>query len=234
MRRLISLIVVFVVMLVVPSAVAQGPDIFVTPVPNNPFAGAISVERQRVQDDGNIVSLKTTREIGRDSRGRIFNESRTLVPAAGDETPQLVGVHIYDPETRVNTLVNFAERTFRTNTTNRPPEMVPPTFLSASSGLNTLPQNQFTREEDLGNKTIDGLTAHGVRQTQTISMKDGKSVAVTEEYWYSEELRINLVVKHNDPRSGSVTMTVSGVKRSEPDPSRFSVPEGFTRLGVQR
>lgn len=39
---------------------------------------------------------------------------------------------------------------------------------------------------------------------------------MTDEYWYSESLRIYLVIKHDDPRTGSVSMTVSEVTVSEP------------------
>lgn len=229
MRWLFSLcIVILAVVIIIPSAGAQGPDIFVTPIPNNPFTGKVNVERSFIQKDGSMVKSATAREIGRDSRGRIFNEIRALVPAGSNETPQLVGVHIYDPQTRTSTMVNFRSRIVRTGTVNRPPEMVPPSFLSASSGLNTLPQNQFTREEDLGNKVMDGLPVHGVRQSQTIaSASGGKDIVITDEYWYSEDLRINLMIKHNDPRKGGVTMRVTQVNRAEPDPARFEIPEGF-------
>ena len=233
MRRLISLPVLLFVILAVSSARAQNPDIFVTPIPANPFSATVNVERSFVQKDGGIAQLKTAREIGRDSRGRIFNQMRALVPASGNESPEVVGVHIYDPETRVTIMVNDRQHTFRKGTVNRPPEAVPPSFLSASSGLNTLPQNQFTKEEDLGNKVIEGLAVHGVRQSQTIPAENGgKGVVITDEYWYSEDLRINLVLKHNDPRTGGVAMTVTGIKRSEPDPARFEIPAGYNPAGV--
>jgi hypothetical protein len=233
MRKLISHTVLLFVIVAVSSSQAQKPDIFVTPIPANPFTGTVNVERSFVQKDGQIVKLKTVREIGRDSRGRIFNEMRTLVPAASNQSPEVVGVHIYDPETRASIMVNDRLHTFRKGTVNRPPEAVPPSFLSASSGLNTLPQNQFTKEEDLGNKVIEGLPVLGVRQSQTIpSENGGKGVVITDEYWYSEDLRINLVLKHNDPRTGGVIMTVTGIKRSDPDPARFEIPAGYTPAGV--
>ena len=235
MHRLGSLPVLLFIIAAVSSAAAQNPDIFVTPIPANPFTATVNVERSFVQKDGQIVNLKTAREIGRDGHGRIFNETRTLVPAASNESPQAVGVHIYDPETRVTIMVNDRQHTFRKGTVNRPPEAVPPSFLSASSGLNTLPQNQFTKEEDLGNKVIEGLSVHGVRQSQTISAENGgKSVVITDEYWYSEDLRINLVLKHNDPRTSGVTMTVTGIKRSEPNPARFEIPAGYNPAGAQQ
>ena len=60
-----------------------------------------------------------------------------------------------------------------------------------------------------------------------------KSV-ITDEYWYSDDLRINLIIKHSDPRTGSVTMTVTQVIRTEPDSARFEIPDGYKPTGTGR
>jgi len=217
---------------VAPGALAQaGLDIFVTPVPNAPFSGVINVERSFVQPDGSIVNFKTIRGIGRDSRGRIYNESRVLIPVSNTQTPQVVSIHLYDPQSRISTILNPQERTFRTGTVNRPPATVPPALLYASPVGNSLPQNQFTKEEDLGTHEMEGLPAHGVRESQAIpaeSSGTGKEIVITDEYWYSDYLRINLVIKHSDPRTGSVTMTVTQVTQTEPDHALFEIPEDYT------
>lgn len=77
---------------------------------------------------------------------------------------------------------------------------------------------------------METVSVHGVRQTQTIPANasgTGKDVVVTDEYWYSEELRINMLIKHNDPRTGSMTMTVTQVSRREPDSGMFEIPPGY-------
>lgn len=239
MRR--RFLVVFCSILLVLVAAASGAwaqtDVFVTPIPNAPFSGVINVERSFVQGDGSIVGRKTIREIGRDSRGRIFNEYRQLLPPASTETPQVTHVLVYDPQTRFSTTLFPQQRTFRTGIVNRPPETVPPALTSASTTGSSLPQNRFTKEEDLGTHEIEGLPAHGVRATQTIPAENNatdKEIVVTDEFWYSEDLRINLVIKHNDPRAGSVSMTVTQIKRTEPDPSRFEIPEGYTVAGASQ
>jgi len=214
---------------VVCSLAAQ--DIFVTPIPGAPFSGIIHVERSSVQPDGSVVVLHTVREIGRDSRGRIFNETRQLLPISNNQTPPLMRVHLYDPQTRISTILDPGQRTFWTRTLNRPPATVPPLLQATPTG-GTLPQNDFTRQEDLGVKDLDGFAAHGVRQIQKIPGEDGKNIAVTDEYWYSDELRINVLVKHDDPRSGKVTMRVDQISRTEPDASRFEIPEGYSPAGA--
>ena len=77
---------------------------------------------------------------------------------------------------------------------------------------------------------MEGVTVHGVRETQIIpAAQNGtaKEVTVTDEYWYSDELRLNMLVKHNDPRTGSVTTTVTQVTRTEPDAAIFEIPSGY-------
>ena len=55
----------------------------------------------------------------------------------------------------------------------------------------------------------------------------GKEVVITDEYWYSQDLRINLMIRHSDARTGNVTMTVTHIARADPDPARFQIPEDY-------
>jgi hypothetical protein len=216
-----------------PQAASAQPrlDVFVTPFPNAPFSGVIQVQRTFVDKDGTVSSYKTMREIGRDTQGRIFNEVRTLEPLSFTGTPDVRGILIYDPQTRTSTHLDPKAHTFTTGTVNRPPETAPPALLYASPTGTNLPPNPYLKEEDLGVHEIDGVSAHGVRETQIIPADTtgaGREFQVTDEFWYSPDLRINLIIRHNDPRTGSVTMTVTQITRTDPDPSRFQIPEGYT------
>jgi hypothetical protein len=216
-----------------PAAFAQPRlDVFVTPIPNAPFSGTIDVARSFVNKDGSIVYYKTIRDIHRDSRGRIYNEGRNLVPASSAETPQVMSILLYDPQTRTNAVLYPQNHTFVTGIVNRPPETTPPSLLHASPSGNALPQNEFTKEEDLGIQQMEGLPVHGIRETQTIPSGTGKDILVVDEYWYSADLRINMVIKHNDPRTGGVIMSVTHVTRSEPDPALLEIPEGYAPARV--
>ena len=212
-----------------PGTLAHGQDIFVTPFPSAPFSAVIDVQRSLVQPDGGIVQLKTVRQIARDSRGRIYNEGRELLPAASSETPRIRRIHLYDPETRISTMLDPNNKTYWTMIVRHPPSTVPPAMAASPVG-DMLPANEFTKQEDLGMSEMEGVSVHGVRQIQTIPANasgTGKVVVVSDEYWYSEELRINMQIKHNDPRMGAVTMTVMAVSRREPSPSLFQIPPGY-------
>lgn len=219
-----------------PAADAQlGPDIFVTPIPNVPFSAMIRVERSFIRPDGSVIDVKTVRQIGRDSRGRIYNETRTLLPASSSESPEIERIRLYDPQTRVSTTLNVREQTFWSMTVNRPPATVPPALIEATPAGNTLQQNEFTIKEDLGVHEVGGVPAHGVRETQKIPGDGngaGNEITVTDEYWYSDDLRINLMIRHNDPRTGAVKMTVGQIQRPEPEPALFEIPAGYRRAGI--
>jgi hypothetical protein len=208
-----------------------GADIFVTPIADAPFSGVVFVTRSIVQPDGSVGEFRTIHEIGRDSEGRIHNEMRTLVPVSSDTAPEIVQIHIYDPLYRTNEYLNPRLKTFRTSVVNHPPHTEPPDLDASPTGAN-LPASQFAAHEDLGIHELDGLEVHGVRKTQAIPADangTGKIIYVIDEYWYSAELRMNLMRKHSDPRTGSVTMTVTQIKRGNPDPSFFEIPSDYTQ-----
>jgi hypothetical protein len=210
-------------------------SIFLTPVPNAPFTAVVEVQRTRVRPDGSAFSVKSVRNMARDGIGRIHNESRTFIPATSADTPEVLHIHLYDPRTRVSTELNPRARTFCTETMNHPPSTVPPTVRFGSPSGTGVPQNEFAKEEDLGSKEIEGVLARGVRETQIIPAEGnetGKEISVTDEYWYSDELRINVVMKHSDPRVGDTTLTVTHITRGEPDPALLEMPEGYTRPGA--
>lgn len=216
----------------VPHSSAQG--LFLAPVPGAPFTAVVELQRTVIRPDGSVFNLKSIRNLARDGRGRIHNESRTFVPANSANVPELENVHLYDPQTRLSTQIDMHNRTYYTQTVNHPPSTVPPTVRYGSPSGTGIPQNDFSREEDLGSKEIEGMIARGVRQTQIIPAENsetGKEITVTDEYWYSDELRINVLTKHDDPRKGTTTLTVTQIARGESDPSQFEIPEGCTRVG---
>jgi hypothetical protein len=219
---------VFLVFAVVPGGLAQNTSgIFVPPVPNAPFTGVIKVARTIVQPDGKVQSLMTIRDTARDSQGRLYNLFRALVPDDFPGTPPTIRIHFYDPQTRNYTYLYPNHHIYVTGTVNHPPAAEPADLIASPAG-NSAPLNQFTKEQDLGTQSIEGITAHGVRVTQTVpSSSTGSEVVLTDEYWYSDDLRMNVMVKHNDPRKGSVTMTLTQAARTDPDPSLFQIPEGY-------
>ncbi len=207
--------------------------IFLTPIPNAPFSGTISVQRTAIRPDGGTAQFWSVRRIARDSQGRIYNEFRPLQPASVTAMPPVMTIHLYDPQSRQTEYLYPQSKVYTATLVNRPPRTDTTDGFASPSSQST-PPSDFTKTEDLGYRTMDGVEVHGVRVTQTLPPDvsgTGSEVVVTDEYWYSANLRLNLEIRHNDPRSGSVTMQVTDLNSNEPDPSLFTVPADY-RMGV--
>src|SRR6202050_1203006 len=104
----------------IPSTRASAQSFFMTPIPNAAFSGVVNIEQTIVRKDGSVMQLKSTREVARDTRGRIHNELRALIPVSSTDTPELLNIHLYDPQTRISTQLDVRKRTFWTITMNHP------------------------------------------------------------------------------------------------------------------
>jgi hypothetical protein len=209
-------------------SLAQTRGIFVTPIPNVPLMAVVNTQTSRILADGTRLDQKTLSAIARDAHGRIFNEKRALEPVSATATPPILTIHIYDPQSRTNTFIDPVNQAAWQNTLLRPPSTVPPEVGSIPLTGNS-PASPYVKEEDLGTRRMEGVDVHGIRDTQTIPTETagGKELTVVDEYWYSEDLRLNMLVIHKDPRTGEQTTTVTQLSRSEPDPAIFEIPSGY-------
>jgi hypothetical protein len=86
------------------------------------------------------------------------------------------------------------------------------------------------RTEDLGTQYIEGVDAEGTRTITTIpagAIGNERPIEITYEKWYSRDLQLVVMSKHNDPRFGEQTYRLTNIVRSEPDPSLFTLPNGY-------
>jgi hypothetical protein len=93
--------------------------------------------------------------------------------------------------------------------------------------------NEFAsaRTEDLGSQTMQGIAVTGTRTTRSIPkgrIGNDAPITIVTEVWTSSELRTVVSSKRTDPRMGEQTFELTNISRSEPDPSLFTVPPGFT------
>jgi len=84
--------------------------------------------------------------------------------------------------------------------------------------------------EDLGQKNINGITAHGTRITTVVpvgAIGNDREFRSTTERWFSDDL--NLLVKSvsSDPRFGTTTYELTNISRLPPDPSLFRPPPDY-------
>jgi hypothetical protein len=204
------------------------PGIFVTPVPNAPFTAKVQIVSQEQLPDGSVRVRMTVNHIARQASGRIYNERRLLVPPTFEGEPRLLSAHLYDPNTRLSTFLNpmthIAQDIVLKRAPTAPPNAVPPKITQ---------KNPFLKEEELGDQPLGPVMLHGIRRSRTVPAAvsgTGKEVVVVDEYWYSPDLSIYMIIKHNDPRTGEQIVAVSEVERGEPNGTQFAVPANYKRV----
>jgi hypothetical protein len=85
-------------------------------------------------------------------------------------------------------------------------------------------------KEDLGQQTIDGVTANGTRTTTVIpagAIGNEQAITVISEQWFSPDLEMLVLTRHSDPRVGETTYRLTNITRSEPDRTLFQAPADY-------
>ena len=87
-----------------------------------------------------------------------------------------------------------------------------------------------TKTENLGTQNVEGVQAEGTRSTTTIpagAVGNERPIEIVYERWYSNDLKMIVVSKHNDPRVGEQTYRLTNIRRGEPDSGLFSPPADY-------
>ena len=108
--------------------------------------------------------------------------------------------------------------------------------LRAGSGdvgwvLKTPDESKNVVNESLGQQLIEGVLAEGSRSTLTIpagEIGNERDIVVVSERWYAPELKMVVMTKHSDPRSGETIYRLTNINRAEPAKDLFEVPAGYT------
>jgi hypothetical protein len=109
------------------------------------------------------------------------------------------------------------------------PDVPPPGMIMMQKLVND-DSSQVTTE-DLGSQTMQGVAVTGTRTTRVIpagQIGNDAPITITNEVWTSPELKTVVYSKRSDPRMGIQTFQLTNITRNEPDPSLFTVPDGFT------
>jgi hypothetical protein len=229
-------------LVIASSVVAQTPGIIsgsaiiggrLPSVTNAPYSAVQETEHTQTLADGTHVVTKNHMRFYRDSAGRtrreMFFPEGIGIPHDGPSSIMIedpVAGVIYNVQTQ-NHIAHLLEmgRSLQPPPSNITPNPTPPVRTAAES---ILPK---AVTENLGTQIIDGVEADGRRTTRTIPTgargNDGP-IVMTSEIWYSKELRLTVLTKGSDPRSGETVTRITNLDRSEPDPALFQVPPDYT------
>lgn len=86
-------------------------------------------------------------------------------------------------------------------------------------------------KEDLGQQTIEGVTANGTRTTTVVpagAIGNEQPITIVSEQWFSPDLEMLVLTHHSDPRVGETTYRVTNISRNEPDRTLFQAPADYT------
>jgi hypothetical protein len=102
---------------------------------------------------------------------------------------------------------------------------------SGPSGMQAanLPQPDISVEK-LGTKTIEGVSAEGTRRSAVLpaGLAGGNAPVVTvSESWFSPDLKVTVLTKMKDAKSGEHITRLVNLKRSEPPASLFAPPADY-------
>jgi hypothetical protein len=220
------------------------------------FAEQVQEQVQTLSDGTHITQTQPTQKMWRDSAGRTRTEQtlgigRRLGPGS---PPAPVFIQITDPVQGVRYVLDTQSKVAHRTSTTGPPRAVTEVRNAAGQAVGTgggagfgtgsgggsrapLVQAAPIREyaptfasEDLGTQIIEGVAAQGHRRTTTYpanAFGNDRPVVTTSEVWTSTDLRVTVLSKSSDPRSGETTMRLTNISRVEPDPALFQPPPDY-------
>jgi hypothetical protein len=86
------------------------------------------------------------------------------------------------------------------------------------------------RQEALGTRQIEGLTAAGRRTRVTIhtgQVGNNRPIEIVDERWESVDLGVVVMSRHHDPRTGDVEYRLTKITRLDPPATLFRIPSDY-------
>lgn len=191
-----------------------------------PFSAVGIKETTQILSDGSPLVRRMTASLYRDSAGRTRiewgNSTKTEATAGVPMLFDAVNGATYFLEPQRQVAVQLSS-------SNKGIALRQPTIITPQSPPDNITQVVGETIEPLGTKTIEGVMAEGVRVTSTIPATGvgSKSNKVVYERWYSQELRVNVLIKCIDPRFGEAVYRLTNIDRSEPARELFEIPAAY-------
>jgi hypothetical protein len=220
---------------------------------NAPYSGEATTESVQVLPDGNRIVHRNATRVYRDSAGRTRRETLDAdgqVTTVAISDPSTGESFVFDPKggkvsrsivTRTKTRaegVSIAHEgeTLVVTTDGQPgvTQDVTSHVVLTRKGEGAFVGHVASADaktpvskEDLGQQTIEGLTANGTRLTTIIpagTVGNEQPIKVVSEEWTSPDLQVLVLTRHSDPRTGDTTYRLSNVVRGEQARSLFDSP----------
>ena len=214
------------------------------------FSGEQVAESVQVLADGTRITRKPpgqNQKMYRDFAGRTRTERPMFFgtpPNMPNPYRDAIVVEIYDPVAgfryTLDTINHVAHRQkvqpFAPPVGAKPAvPAVPPAQSAPAQASSAVPPPSGLRrtisQDSVGTQLINGVQAEGHRTIETIPAEaegNDRPITVVSETWFSPELKLTVLSKRSDPRSGDSTVQFQNLSRAEPDPFLFTIPSDYS------
>jgi hypothetical protein len=197
------------------------------PVTGSPYSAEAITETTQTLSDGSHITHQSSSMIYRDSDGRERRESPQTVmiddPIAGIHyTLDPSSHHAHATRVPVRIQGGGGRVTIEGGIT------VTGGIITPRPNRPVLPTPKI---DQLGTMTIEGVQAEGTRTTTTIpagQIGNDRDLEIISERWYSPDLKVAVLTKNSDPRTGETVHRLTRIDRSEPLRSLFGIPADYT------
>jgi hypothetical protein len=200
-------------------------------VKGSPYSAQFSTENTQTLADGTRITRKSKGAVYRNGEGRTRREQALgalgPVPIEGDPRQM---VFINDPVAGAHYVLDVQKRSARKMPFHDGPPPPPGPQPPAGRPADFHGEPDQVTTESLGKQTIEGVEAEGTRSTITIPVGrigNDRPLKIVSERWFSPELKIVILSKHNDPFAGENVYRLTNINREEPPISLFTVPSDY-------
>jgi hypothetical protein len=199
-----------------------------------PYSADQVLEHVQTLNDGtHITQTQMYMKLYRDSQGRTRTERPLTILPNEQDSPSVV--EITDPVEGMRYTLDVQNKI-----AHRVKAKIPAGGIGAAASQTqavirpTLPATVSARiegqQETLQPQMIEGVLAEGVRYTTVIpegAEGNDRPFSITSETWTAPELKIAVLMKNNDPRSGDTITRLTNISRNDPDPTLFQPPPDY-------
>jgi hypothetical protein len=188
-----------------------------------PYSGVEVRENVRTMADGSrATSRGSEQRVYRDSQGRTRVE-HAISPLAGRSAPMPVIIEITDPVAgRVCDLDTQNHVAHCSEARVAPPQRPGIGPAGQRAGIALAPGQE--------RQVIDGVDTIVTTSAQLAGVNQGydRNFTLVRQTWYSPELKITMMEKNSDPRTGESTFRFENFSRAEPPFDLFQIPADYT------
>jgi hypothetical protein len=224
---------------------------------NAPYSADQVIEQVQTLADGTHITRKgAVQKMSRDSLGRTRTERPVFggMALSGRVPESPTVVEITDPVARVKYTLDTVNRVAHrqqlpalpnpvakpiTRTTTAggigggggSPAVVPSAAVMAAPPMPNAAARPTITQDTLGTQTIEGVLVEGTRITSTYAVDtegNDRPIVVVNETWFSPALKMMIMNKSSDPRSGERTQKLTNVSQSEPAADLFAPPSDYS------